>query len=897
MAKSNKTTDIGKAQQEAAQAVAKSYDEGLITLSQYDTILDKILDKTLATKDAIIEQLIKQEELRSVVQGREKLEERGNALAEKRNTLEQDIKDHAEELNDIQKTLYKSGISLFQLSNDQIDTQKKLVEAKIKELQILKESTDGRTAQGKAVQHELDMANGLLATLESQESILGTDQHKKMVGGFNEASAKATEMGEAVDKMFTSLPGGGFLASSLGLADASTQLNDGVNAGFQAMNDSILAGGKGMGPLQAGMSAFNSVVMMNPLLLVVAAGTALFGLLSEVEKTAQDFSTKTGLSVAQSKALVKETRTRLNLGQTELVKSEEILDVQKAMIKEFGTAGQLSTEVAASVAETAKMMGYSAEAAAGVQSAFEKQGASAADAAQLQETVALETFKAGVSTGAVMEDISENSDKAAKYIKGGAKELAKAAVEAAKMGMNLESMVGVADGLLDIEKSLTAQYNFQALTGKQLNLDKARELALDGDIAGASKEVMKQVGSIADFNKMNRLEKEALAEATGMEVSELQKSLTLQSKLGDLSEEQAAAAASLNLSAKELQDMSPEQLKSKIKEQQSAEKAKIAFEETIQKLKSAFLPLAETLGKVLGAVMPVVSLIGDGFSAIGKILGVVLWPVEKLFSGLTSIMDMMGPLGTLIKGVGVALLLWWVYKKWIAKQNAKATEEALKQKDIETQRNVNQMQEQKLLAEKQSQQQNISKQMQQSLKDEETRKQLIEEENKALKDQGAIQQENAQVSGPTDAVPGGGAAGGKGFLGKIKDKFGGAGAKLMGSASAFMNSDIGAMVKEKGIEAMMGGVMGVGDLAIDPNGGPVVASPREGGIYQGTKNDGVSMSPGHGGAAGGGAPAIDYNALGAAVAAAIAANPPQINLDGSKVSQSVTATQSRNRGL
>lgn len=890
MAKSNKTTGIGKAQQEAAQAVAKSYDEGLITLSQYDTILDKILDKTLATKDAIIEQLIKQEELRSVVQGREKLEERGIALAEKRKTLNQDITDHAEELNDIQKTLYKSETSLFQLSNDQIDAQKKLVEAKIKELQILKESTDGRTAQGKAVKYELDMANGLLATLESQESILGTDQHKKMVGGFNEASAKATEMGQAVDKMFTSLPGGGFLASSLGLADASTQLNDGVNAGFQAMNDSILAGGKGMGPLKAGMSAFNSVVMMNPLLLVVAAGTALFGLLSEVEKTAQEFSTETGLSVAQSKALVKETRTRLNLGQTELVNSEEILAVQKEMIKEFGTAGQLSTEVAASVAETAKMMGYSAEAAAGVQSAFEKQGASAADAAQLQETVALETFKAGVNTGAVMEDISQNSSKAAKYIKGGAKELAKAAVEAAKMGMNLESMVGVADGLLDIENSLTKQYEFQALTGKQLNLDKARELALDGDIAGASKEVMKQVGSIADFNKMNRLEKEALAEATGIEVDELQKTLTLQSKLGDLSEEQAAAAASLNLSAKELQDMSPEQLKSKIKEQQSAEKAKIAFEETIQKLKSAFLPLAETLGKVLGAVMPVVSFIGDGFSAIGKILGYVLWPVEKVFSILTSVMDMMGPLGTLIKGVGAALLLWWVYKKWIAKQDAKAKEDMM-------QTTILQSQYQAALAQQSTQQQNISQQVQESLKDEETRKQLIEEENKALKDQGAIQQENAQVSGPTDAVPGGGAAGGKGFLGKIKSKFGGAGAKLMGGASAFMNSDIGGMVKEKGIEAMMGGVMGVGDLAIDPNGGPVVASPREGGIYQGTKNDGVSMSPGHGGAAGGGAPAIDYNALGAAVAAAIAANPPQINLDGSKVSQSVTATQSRNRGL
>jgi hypothetical protein len=44
----------------------------------------------------------------------------------------------------------------------------------------------------------------------------------------------------------------------------------------------------------------------------------------------------------------------------------------------------------------------------------------------------------------------------------------------------------------------------------------------------------------------------------------------------------------------------------------------------------------------------------------------------------------------------------------------------------------------------------------------------------------------------------------------------------------------------------------VGDLAIDPNGGPIVASPREGGIFQGTKNDGVSMGPGFGTSGGNG---------------------------------------------
>ena len=39
------------------------------------------------------------------------------------------------------------------------------------------------------------------------------------------------------------------------------------------------------------------------------------------------------------------------------------------------------------------------------------------------------------------------------------------------------------------------------------------------------------------------------------------------------------------------------------------------------------------------------------------------------------------------------------------------------------------------------------------------------------------------------------------------------------------------------------GAQKVGDLSIDPNGGPIVASPREGGIFQGTKNDALRMAP------------------------------------------------------
>ena len=51
-----------------------------------------------------------------------------------------------------------------------------------------------------------------------------------------------------------------------------------------------------------------------------------------------------------------------------------------------------------------------------------------------------------------------------------------------------------------------------------------------------------------------------------------------------------------------------------------------------------------------------------------------------------------------------------------------------------------------------------------------------------------------------------------------------------------------------------------GDLGIDPNGGPVVASPQEGTLFQGSTNDGVSMSPDHG-TSGGGGGTVDSNKL------------------------------------
>ena len=105
----------------------------------------------------------------------------------------------------------------------------------------------------------------------------------------------------------------------------------------------------------------------------------------------------------------------------------------------------------------------------------------------------------------------------------GANGLAEAAVEAAKIGGSLETILTAADKLLDFESSLTAQFKAQVLTGKQLNLEKARQLSLEGDIAGFTQEIQSVIGGLGDLQALNVVQRQAVADAIGISVRELQR--------------------------------------------------------------------------------------------------------------------------------------------------------------------------------------------------------------------------------------------------------------------------------------------------------------------------------------------------------------------------------------
>ena len=555
------------------------------------------------------------------------------------------------------------------------------------------------------------------------------------------------------------MPGGEMLSKAFGLDTLS-----------EKMQNAILSGSK------LGM------------LGVIAAVGILYKVLSDVTKEAEAFSKETGVTFGQARQIADAARDAQTSYGNQLALQKDILDVQQETIKAFGITAMLTGEQAANVADLGKSFGYGAQQAAQVNNAFMTMGATAGDAYEAQQSLAAEALKAGVNVGAVTKDIAENAKNTAQYFGGNVTALKNAAIEAAKMGMSIATMAKISDKLLDIQSSVAAQFEFQALSGRQLDLDLARQLALEGDIAGAAKEVLSAVGSSAEFNKMSVLEKKKLAEATGMEVDELQKSLIIQEKLGDLTDDQKAAMSGLNLSAAELNNLSAEQLQQKLADQQAIQKGTAAFETMKNQLTTALIPLAETLGNV--------------FSLLAPIIKTAFLPIEWAGKAVKFIIDLFnqfpGIMGTIL---GLATAIWAIENRALIVSTYKNAQYEIGFALLVAQEAV----ESTILAIKNSQTLAI------------------------LKNIGKSEIDGALSIGKA--------------IGSIFSSFAmipfGVGIPL-------------AIAAVGGLVALSSKFLNVGDLAMGANNGPIVANPREGTIFQGTSNDEVAMGPGVIGAAQGG---------------------------------------------
>jgi len=96
------------------------------------------------------------------------------------------------------------------------------------------------------------------------------------------------------------------------------------------------------------------------------------------------------------------------------------------------------------------------------------------------------------------------------------------------MGLNLLQARNISEGLLDFEQSFGAELEAELFLGRDINLDRARMLALQGDIVGATSEVMKITKGLTAEQRKSPVIMGALANIIGISVDELQDAYLLE---------------------------------------------------------------------------------------------------------------------------------------------------------------------------------------------------------------------------------------------------------------------------------------------------------------------------------------------------------------------------------
>lgn len=155
------------------------------------------------------------------------------------------------------------------------------------------------------------------------------------------------------------------------------------------------------------------------------------------------------------------------------------------------------------------------------------------------KTVGAISKQNGVALNAksILEEISNTSAAITVSLGKNPIALAEAASQAKLFGANLSTVDTIASSLLNFEESIANELSAELLIGKDINLEKARLLALNNDLSGLSKELADNEEIITAFATGNRIQQEAAAAAIGLSRDQLAE-IALQQEFNNLSAEQ-----------------------------------------------------------------------------------------------------------------------------------------------------------------------------------------------------------------------------------------------------------------------------------------------------------------------------------------------------------------------
>lgn len=321
-----------------------------------------------------------------------------------------------------------------------------------------------------------------------------------------------------------------------------------------------------------------------------------------------------------------------NLSTSNAILAKDVTKAFAGINDRLGAAVTTLTEfpkLLEGVARLNKLMGLTAESAAEFGAAQIRSGKPTREIAKevIGQTVAVEKqLGIRLNLRKVLEDTAKVTGQIRSQLGANLKLIGEAVATARAFGLELSQVAKIGSSLLQFESSIAAELKAELLTGKQLNLEKARLYALTGDYTNLVKEINAQGMDWNKWSGMNVLQQNAYAEALGLTSNEMSDALLKEKDLSKMAQEARAAGN--------------EELAQQLEKRDAQQK----FGDAVEKVKDAFIGLAGPLSifiEGLANILEPISAAVAGFGKIGAILGMSnekLTTQQKVWGGIATIL-------------------------------------------------------------------------------------------------------------------------------------------------------------------------------------------------------------------------------------------------------------------
>ena len=417
------------------------------------------------------------------------------------------LKDHNKFIS-LEKTYAKSLATSTKLTKEVLDTNIQTdAHEKLKEKSGFK--------QKEVLESIVNQRNKMIG-LSTEQQMLDYD-HQTTIDEIKDLLSDTTDMSEGEVKYLQSqLDYNESIAKSLNKQSAATQMSaeaqEGVLGALGTSKDAM----KG---IVAGARQFLAAMLANPVTAIVAGLLMLVTLVIKAAKHVRQVSEDFGVGYVNAGKLAFEMA---KVNPALRAAGVEVDALGKSLFDTFKTMSAVTTENMNKLGFLNLKFGVTSDTAAGLAQIVQRElGGSIGENIDRVSEFAKEFDVAGVSAEKALSDMVENSKMLYDFMGGSVDQFIKATIHAHKLGLSLDTVASIADSLLDFESSIESTMQASLLIGRQLNFDRARGLALEGDTLGAVQDITKQLGGVAEFQKLNVLQRRGLAEALGVGTDEL----------------------------------------------------------------------------------------------------------------------------------------------------------------------------------------------------------------------------------------------------------------------------------------------------------------------------------------------------------------------------------------